>query len=131
MGLTAWKSGRVHKIDVTVAKNYLLESEIDELNRIVVMFLDYAEDQARRKKQVYLKDWQTKLDEFLRFHERAVLPGAGTVSREEADAKAQHDYDLFSRRRREALEAQGQADVFRQLEDAAKKLTHKKPKKKP
>jgi hypothetical protein len=129
MGLTAWKAGRVHKTDVTVAKNYLRELEIDELNRIVVMFLDFAEDQARRKKQVFLKDWQTKLDEFLRFHERAVLPDAGTISREEADAKAQREYDLFSQRRREALEVQAQADVYRQLEDVAKALAKKKPKK--
>ena len=54
MGLTAWKSGVVRKGDVTVAKNYLRESEINELNRIVVMFLDFAEDQARRRKQLGL-----------------------------------------------------------------------------
>lgn len=88
MGLTAWKGGVVRKGDVTVAKNYLREDEINELNRIVVMFLDFAEDQARRKKQIFLRDWKTRLDEFLRFNERAVLPGAGAVSREDADRKA-------------------------------------------
>jgi len=56
MGLTSWKGGVVRKGDVTVAKNYLREDEIDELNRIVVMFLDFAEDQARRRKQVFLND---------------------------------------------------------------------------
>ena len=74
MGLTTWKGDVVRKGDVTVAKNYLSESEILELNRIVVMFLDYAEDQATRRKQVFLDDWTTKLDEFLRFNERQVLP---------------------------------------------------------
>ena len=56
MGLTTWKGGVVRKSDVTTAKNYLKEPEITELNRIVVMFLDYAEDQARRRKQIFLKD---------------------------------------------------------------------------
>lgn len=65
MGLTSWKSDLVRRGDVTVAKNYLDEEEISELNRIVVMWLDYAEDQARRRKQVFLKDWENKLDEFL------------------------------------------------------------------
>jgi hypothetical protein len=67
MGLTAWKGDAVRKADVTVAKNYLNEDEIRELNRIVTMWLDFAEDQARRRKQVFLKDWKAKLDEFLRF----------------------------------------------------------------
>lgn len=88
MGLTTWRSGTVQKADVTVAKNYLNEQEIAELNRIVVMFLDFAEDQARRKQQVFLRDWQQKLDEFLRFNERDVLPNAGSVSRKQADDKA-------------------------------------------
>ena len=73
MGLTTWKGDTVRKHDVTVAKNYLNEEEIRELNRIVTMWLDFAEDQARRRKQVFLKDWEIKLDEFLRFNERAVL----------------------------------------------------------
>lgn len=63
MGLMTWKGGAVRKGDVTVAKNYLREVEISELNRLVVMFLDYAEDQARRRKQIFLSDWQVKLDE--------------------------------------------------------------------
>ena len=64
------------------------EDEIEELNRIVVMWLDYAEDQAKRRKQVFLKDWQVKLDEFLHFNDRAVLPDSGAVSKKEADAQA-------------------------------------------
>ena len=74
MGLMAWKSGVVRKGDVTVAKNYLREEEINELNRIVVMFLDFAEDQARRRKQIFLRNWQTRLDDFLQLNERAILP---------------------------------------------------------
>ena len=89
MGLTAWKGGVVRKGDVTVAKNYLQESEINELNRIVVMFLDFAEDQARRRKQIFLDNWQTRLDDFLQLNERAILPDAGKVTRQRADAIAE------------------------------------------
>lgn len=122
MGLTTWKGARVRKTDVTVAKNYLREDEISELNRIVVMFLDFAEDQARRKKQVFLRDWQARLDDFLRFNERPVLPNAGRVSREEADRLAATEYEAFAARRRSALEAEGEAETIRQLEAAAKQF---------
>lgn len=125
MGLTAWKGGRVHKADVTIAKNYLNEREIDDLNRIVVMFLDYAEDQARRRKQIFLADWKTKLDEFLRFNERAVLPDAGSVSREQADAKAEAEYEAFAARRRAAIEAEGERDTLVQLQRAAEGLAER------
>jgi hypothetical protein len=65
MGLTTWKGDTVRKHDVTVAKNYLSGEEIRELNRIVTMWLDFAEDQAQRRKQVFLKNWETKFEEFL------------------------------------------------------------------
>jgi len=105
MGLTAWKSGVVRKGDVTVAKNYLREAEITELNRIVVMFLDFAEDQALRRKQIFLHTWRTRLDDFLTLNERAILPDAGTVSREQADAIAEQEYERFAARRRALHEA--------------------------
>ena len=70
MGLTAWKGDVVRKGDVTVAKNYLREGEIDQLNRVVVMFLDFAEDQAKRRKQIFLHSWQSRLDDFLTLNER-------------------------------------------------------------
>jgi hypothetical protein len=122
MGLTSWKGGVVRKGDVTVAKNYLREDEIDELNRIVVMFLDFAEDQARRRKQVFLNDWKTRLDEFLQFNDRNVLPDAGRVSRESADDKATEAYERFTARRR----AQIEADALNELADAVKKLPRPK-----
>jgi hypothetical protein len=127
MGLTAWRSGVVRKGDVTVAKNYLREHEINELNRIVVMFLDFAEDQARRRKQIFLHTWQARIDDFLRLNERAILPDAGKVSREQADVIAEQEYDRFSVRRRARLEDKAEADTLKQLEDEMKKLP--KPKK--
>lgn len=126
MGLTSWKSDAVRKADIKVAKNYLSETEIDELNRIVVMFLDFAEDQARRRKQIFLKDWQIKLDEFLRFNDRAVLPDGGKMSREAADRKAADEYEQFSERRRIALETEGEAEAIRVLEGAANSLSKRK-----
>ncbi|MBU4273721.1 MAG: virulence RhuM family protein [Planctomycetes bacterium] len=125
MGLTAWKGEVVRKADVTVAKNYLNQDEITELNRIVTMWLDYAEDQARRRKQVFLKDWDTKLNEFLRFNERAILSDKGRISRADADARAETEYEEFAARRRAMLEAEAERDRQKALEDAAKKLPGK------
>ncbi|MCX7003762.1 MAG: virulence RhuM family protein [bacterium] len=126
MGLTAWKTGIVRKGDVVVAKNYLREGEITELNRIVVMFLDFAEDQARRRKQVFLRDWQTKLDEFLRFNERKILPDTGKISREQAEFKAHEHYAQFEERRRHTAEDAGQAEALKALEQAAHQIEQRK-----
>ena len=127
MGLMAWRSGVVRKGDVTVAKNYLREDEIEELNRLVVMFLDFAEDQARRRKQIFLQNWVTRLHDFLNLNERAILPDTGKVSREEAHQLAEAEYERFAARRRAALEAQGEVDLLGLLDAEVKKLP-KKPK---
>jgi hypothetical protein len=122
MGLTTWKGEVVRKGDITVAKNYLREDEISELNRIVVMFLDFAEDQARRRKQIFLRDWETRLDDFLRFNERAVLPNAGAVSRERAGRRAQDEYARFEDRRRAEVERAAEAEAMKALERAAREV---------
>ena len=95
---------------------------IGELNRVVVMWLDFAEDQARRRKQVFLTDWGTKLDEFLRFNDRSVLDGKGGVSHTDAVRQAEAAYEEFAARRRALLEAEAERDQQRALEDAAKAL---------
>jgi hypothetical protein len=120
MGLTSWSGARVIKKDVKVAKNYLKEAEIKELNRIVGMFLDYAEDQAQRRKQVFLKDWPERLDAFLSFNDRDVLPGLGSVSRDAAEQQALAAYEQFNERRRLAAEDQGADDAMAALENAAR-----------
>lgn len=121
MGLTAWKDTKVRKTDVTVAKNYLSENEIAELNRIVTMYLDYAEDQARRRHVLYMRDWREKLDAFLQFNERDILTDAGRVAKEVADRLAFEQYDQFYARRL-AVEAQTDDRAF---EEAVKKLPAK------
>ena len=125
MGLTNWQKSEVRKTDVTIAKNYLRENEIDELNRIVVMWLDFAEDQALRRKQVFIKDWETRLDEFLSFTERRILDHAGSISKQGAETHAKQEYDRFAARRREYKEQLGEAESIKMLEDEAKRLGDK------
>lgn len=81
------------------------------LYRVVNMWLDFAEDQARRRQQVFLRDWQVKLDQFLQFNDREVLQGAGTVSKKMADEKAQAQYVNFAEQQRRLKEAEGEKDI--------------------
>jgi hypothetical protein len=99
MGLTSWKGAKVRKGDVTVAKNYLSKDEINSLNRFVVMYLDYAEDQAKRGRPLYMRDWKEKLNAFLRFNEREILDHPGKVSAEVAKALALEEYEKFNQQR--------------------------------
>ena len=98
MGLKTWKNapqGRIQKTDVSVAKNYLEESEIKALERIVSMYLDYAENQAARQIPMSMADWVEKLDAFLKFNEYDVLKNAGKVSHEVAKELAEQQYESF------------------------------------
>ncbi|HCT4929916.1 TPA: virulence RhuM family protein [Morganella morganii] len=126
MGLTSYKSDEVRKTDVTVAKNYLRENELKELNRIVNMWLDFAEDQALRRKQVFLQDWDTKLDQFLSFNDREVLQGAGGVSKKAADEKAKEVFDIYAQKRRQLKEAEGAKANIAALNDLLKTSKKKK-----
>ena len=125
MGITAIEKENIKSTDVVVAKNYLNEQEIDELNRIVIMWLDYAEDQANRRKQIFLKDWEEKLDGFLKFNERDVLVNFGSVSKKEANKVAKEEYKKFSAQRRAELEAIGEEQTIKALENIAKNRTRK------
>ena len=98
MGLTTWKNvpkGKILKSDVAIAKNYLNEQELDQLNRIVAMYLDYAELQANKQRLMKMADWVEKLDAFLRFNDYEVLDNAGDVSAEVAKALAEKEYEQF------------------------------------
>ncbi|MFH1079655.1 MAG: virulence RhuM family protein [Pseudomonadota bacterium] len=121
MGLTSWREAKVRKGDVTIAKNYLNVEEIKGLNRIVTMYLDYAEDQAKRHRQIFMRDWRKKLDTFLKFNERDILANAGKVSKAVADQLALDQYEIFSRHRL-AIEAEQEsladdAELKRYLEN--------------
>ena len=98
MGLSTWKNapgGKILKSDVSVAKNYLSESELSALNRIVTMYLDYAENQAARQIPMRMQDWIEKLDAFLRFNEYDILQDAGKVSHEVAKTLAEKAYEQY------------------------------------
>jgi hypothetical protein len=125
MGLTTWKNaphGPVRKADVTVAKNYLTQEELRELNRIVTMYLDFAEDQARRKKPMHMADWVTRLDAFLQFNERNILTHAGTVSHALAERHAHDEFEKHDHARRR-IEAAQPASEFDRAVAEVKRLT--------
>lgn len=129
MGLTTWKnapSGPVRKTDVAVAKNYLTQQEIAELNRVVSMYLDYAEDQARRHRPMHMSEWAAKLDSFLRFNERNVLTHAGTISHELAEEHALAQFAQYERQRLQS-EAQAASD-FDQAVQEVRRLAGRSPK---
>lgn len=98
MGLQTWKnapSGKILKTDIGVAKNYLIEKEIKELERIVTMYLDFAELQASRQISMKMTDWISRLDAFLQFNEYQILKDAGSVSHTVAIKLAEKEYDKF------------------------------------
>lgn len=99
MGLTTWKNapkGKIRKTDVGIAKNYLNEKELNGLNRIVTMYLDFAELQASKGVVMYMKDWIKRLDAFLQFNESAILKDAGRVTHEVALVLAEKEFDKYS-----------------------------------
>ena len=98
MGLTTWKNapdGDIRKPDVSIAKNYLSQEEIKNLNEIVTMYLDYAERQAKRGQVMYMKDWVEKLNAFLQFNEEDILEDKGKVTHEIAKTFAEEEFDKF------------------------------------
>jgi hypothetical protein len=125
MGLKTWRNapqGRIRKTDVGIAKNYLNEKELDGLNRIVTMYLDYAESQALKGTLMYMKDWVLKLDAFLQFNEEAVLKHLGKVSHEVALTLAENEFDKYRIVQDKLMESD--------FDKAIKKLQLPKPKKK-
>jgi len=116
MGLTTWKNapkGKILKTDVGVAKNYLIETEIKELERIVSMYLDYAENQAARQIPMKMADWTERLDAFLNFNEYEVLANAGKVSAEIAKRLAEEQFDQFRVRQDREFESDFEVEVKR------------------
>lgn len=99
MGLTSWSGEKPRKSDVGVAKNYLGPAELDALNRIVTLYLDFAELQALSRRQMHMADWIAKLDDFLRLSERDLLTHPGKVSHEAALEKARAEYETFCQKR--------------------------------
>ena len=98
MGLTSWTGAMPKRTDAEVAKNYLSADELDTLNRIVSLYLDFAELQAKSHQPMYMKDWIQKLDDFLKLSGKELLTHAGRISAEIAKQKADMEYDKFKER---------------------------------
>ena len=120
MNLQSWKGDRVRKADVIVAKNYLKAEEITELNRIVNMYLDYAEDRVSKRHQLSLADWRSYVDNFLQFNERPLLDGPGKMSRKQMTQIVHQRYDEFDQKRKRQEAVQADAEDLKQLEDLEK-----------
>ena len=98
MGLTNWKNspdGRILKYDISIAKNYLNETEIKKLERLTISFLDYAEDMAEEQQVMTMKDWINTTDDLLKFRKKEILDNAGSISHKEAVDKANNEYEKF------------------------------------
>ena len=132
MGLTTWKrapKSRIHKTDVTVAKNYLSEEEISTLNLIVNQYLDFAELQARQRKSMTMRDWIVKLDAFLKLNDREILQTAGQISAEKAHHKAEVEFERYEEQRRLRESTEPTSDFDRMIKEV-KVLPKGKPTKK-
>ena len=123
MGVTSFKGSIVRKGDVGTAKNYLQKDEIEELNRIVTMYLDYAEDQCKKRKTISMNQWADKLDVFLEFNERDLLTHAGKLAMKVAQKLATERYETFDAKRKQAEVIAADKEDIKELEAIEKKLT--------
>ena len=125
MGLTAFRGNFPMKSEVNIAKNYLSEQEIKSLNRIVSMYLDYAEEMAEQEKAMTMQDWVKKLDKFLQFNNKEILLNAGSISREIADEHAFNEYDKYREKTHDEL-TQVERDFLQNIKETYKLLENKK-----
>lgn len=129
MGLTVWKNGpkgAIRESDVIIAKNYLNEKELDHLNRIVTMYLDFAEMQTERGIIMYMQDWVAKLDAFLKFNEREILDNAGKITHDVAEAVALKEYEKYRVIQDKSYISDFDREVKKVLGSQKKKSRHKK-----
>ena len=121
MGLTNWRGDKIRKKDVSIAKNYLVENEIEALNNLVEQYLIFATGQAKRRIPMYMKNWITKLNGFLTLNDREILEHAGRISHQLAKETAEQEYTIYHTKR---LDNQKQIDS--DFEMTIKQLDKKK-----
>ncbi|MEN5285151.1 virulence RhuM family protein [Stenotrophomonas lactitubi] len=131
MGLTNWTGDKPRKSDAVVSKNYLLQQELEQLNRLVSMFLDFAEDRAERRVETHMLDWIRQTDRFLDFNERAILDGPGRVSNQQMEAIITERYAEFDAVRRAsariASEREAELDLASLNAEAKRLASSRKP----
>jgi len=123
MGLTSWEGSpnrRITRADVIVAKNYLLQGELDDLRYIVIAFLDYAEHETKSGRLIFMRDWEGELDRILEFNRKAVLTGKGKISREEAEKKALAEYAKYRKRIRPLEQQEWQQEYLLDIKELEK-----------
>lgn len=122
LGLTSWKGKNVRKSDVTTAKNYLTNEELQRLNFLVTGFLNYAEDQAQRRKVIHMNDWLTKADQFIEFNDYEPLTDHGRISRQQANELAKERYEIFAQGRKQQENEEAERELLDALRQADRKL---------
>ena len=125
MGLTSWKGSIVRKADIVVAKNYLVEDEIDKLNRLVMLFLESAELRVKDRKCLTLDFWRENVDSLLLFQGYDVLQGNGSISNSEMEKYVRMVYDKFNGKRKLIEAEEADAEDLKWLEDLQNKIKNK------
>lgn len=121
MALTSWKGSRVRKGDITIAKNYLTHDEIDTLNRLTVIFLETAELRAKNREQLTMNFWKENVDRILKFNDRKILQGTGSLSNKQMEEKVREIYRKFDQKRKLYESEQADLKDLEELEKALKK----------
>ena len=122
MGLTTWKGSIVRKGDVVIAKNYLQDSEIDSLNRLVDIFLTSAEERVKGRRDLTLDYWRKNIDNLLTFQDKDILQGKGSISNAEAEEIVRSRYDIFNVKRKQLDAQDADAEDLKMLEDLEKSI---------
>lgn len=126
MGLTTWKGSVVRKQDITIAKNYLTEDELDSLNRLVVIFLETAELRAKNRQDLTMRFWQDNLDKIIGFNDRKVLNSPGKISHKQMEQKVRKEYDQYDTKRKLAEAAEADRQDMEDLKALENKIKGKK-----
>lgn len=121
MGLTSWRSKNIRKDDVLIAKNYLTEDELKQLNLLVEQYLAFAESRALTKRPMYMKDWIAKLDDILQINDREILRDAGKITRKLADETAGKEFEKFKEKQRRIEGDESLAELENEIKQLAGK----------
>jgi hypothetical protein len=115
MALTSWKGNVVRKQDISIAKNYLTEDELDSLNRLAIIFLEIAELQVKDRKDITMKYWRENVDGIITFNKKALLTGKGSISNEQMEKLVEDVYENFNEKRKRIMLQQADADDMEEL----------------
>lgn len=129
MGLTAFEGSRVRKHDITVAKNYLSQEELSNLNQLVTMFLDFAEDRAKKRKEITMDEWMNQTHKFLSLYDRNLLTDAGSKSRQQMEDHVEKQFEKFESHRKELEATLSEKEYLTDLKNTVKHIEDQKEKK--